>query len=73
MKKLIIDRFEGEYAVCEKEDKSFVNICRDKVPEVCKEGDIIVIDDGTVYSDEESTKEREKKIKELMGEVFTRE
>ena len=69
--KIIIDRFEGEYAVCEKEDKTFVNIYRDKIPEGCKEGEVLLInDDDVVYRDNEGTGERERKIKELMGELF---
>ena len=30
--KVIIDRYEGQYAVCEKEDMSMINIKRNLVP-----------------------------------------
>ncbi len=39
--KLIIDRFEGDYAVCEREDKTMMDIERSKLPEGVKEGSVL--------------------------------
>jgi hypothetical protein len=35
--KVTIDRFEGEYAVCEKADRTMINIPREKLPAGAKE------------------------------------
>ena len=42
--KVIIDRFEEEYAVCEKEDRKIINIDKNKLPSTVKEGDVLIID-----------------------------
>ncbi|MBC2578922.1 DUF3006 domain-containing protein [Clostridium sp. DJ247] len=46
--KVIIDRFEGPYAVCKKEDSSMVDIKRIKIPMEAKEGDILQIEDSKI-------------------------
>ncbi len=62
--KIIIDRFEGEYAVVEMEDKTMVNIPRILL-KGAKEGDVVSIE-----VDKEGTVEREKRIKKLMDDVW---
>lgn len=62
--KIIIDRFEGDYAVCEMENLKIVNIPKELVPSA-QEGDIIKID---VLKDE--TKKRKEEIKKLMDNIF---
>lgn len=44
----IIDGFEGNYVVCEKSDKTIVNIEREKVPSDAKEGDVIKVIKGMI-------------------------
>ena len=39
----IIDRFEGDYAVMELEDKEFVGMPRKLIPEGAKEGEVIKV------------------------------
>lgn len=63
--KYTIDRFEGEYAVVELENKEFVNIPIKALPEEAKEGDII-----KVYVDYEETVDREKRIKDKFESLF---
>ena len=41
--KVTINRFEGPYAVCKKEDGSMVDIKRFNIPVGAKEGDILNI------------------------------
>jgi len=41
----IIDRFEGDIAVCENEDRECVDIHRKHLPENSREGSAIDIDD----------------------------
>lgn len=71
MKKLIIDRFEEKYAICEMEDKSSVKIPKYKLPLHCKEGDCLVQNSEGMYrKDSETTTNREKRILEKMGRLF---
>jgi hypothetical protein len=71
MKKLIIDRFEGNYAVCEQDDNTYVSIPKYKLPLDCKEGDSLYIDtDGMYHKDSESTRAKEKRIREKMSRLF---
>lgn len=63
--KYIIDRFEGEFAVAELEDQSFVNIPKVAVPVEAKEGDVIL-----VQVDRAESESRRKHIKNLMDAVW---
>jgi len=60
-----IDRFEGEFAVCEKEDRQMIDIEKSKLPEMCKEGDILNIKNNIITIDLEATKKRKKEIEKL--------
>ncbi len=62
--KVIVDRFEGDYAVVEIAIGKCVNIPRVLVPDT-KEGDIIKIE-----IEKKETEERKKYIKDLMNNVF---
>lgn len=68
--KLIIDRFEGSYAVCEKEDRSVTNIERSKLPESAKEGDVLILKDGKFTVDEAETAARRKSIRKKMEDLW---
>lgn len=62
--KVIIDRFEGDYAVVEIEVGKCVNIPKILIPNA-KEGDIVKIE-----IDKKETLERKKHIQELVNNVF---
>jgi phosphoribosylformylglycinamidine (FGAM) synthase PurS component len=62
--KVIVDRFEGDYAVVEIAIGKCVNIPRVLVPDA-KEGDIIKIE-----IEKKETEKRKKYIKDLMNNVF---
>lgn len=62
--KIIIDRFEGDYAVCEIEKGKFVNIPKILL-EDAKEGDTV-----TITVDKSETEKRSKKIENLMNDLF---
>lgn len=62
--KVIIDRFEEEYAVVEIEVGKYVNVPKVLLPNA-KEGDIVKIE-----IDKEETEKREKYIQKLMNNVF---
>jgi hypothetical protein len=71
--KLIIDRFEGNSAVCEKDDKTIVNIPKYRLPLDCREGDCLIMDsDGMYQKDDEAAKNRKKRICDKMNHLFER-
>ena len=73
MKKMIIDRFDGVYAICEDKDKAFFAIEQTELPAGAKTGDVLVItDDGVLQIDKEETQRRRRRVlekqKKLLGE-----
>lgn len=62
--RVVIDRFEGEFAVVELPTGDFVNMARELIPEA-NEGDII---DITINHDE--TQKQSERIEELMKKLF---
>lgn len=68
--KLIIDRFEGEYAICEKVDGTMVDIKRDILPKEAKEGDVLLVEGEHIIVDAQATLERKEYIKKLMDDLW---
>jgi hypothetical protein len=68
--KVVIDRFEGIYAVCEKEDRSIINVEIEKLPLKAKEGDVLSITSDSVNIDVEETYIRKKEIEELTKDLW---
>ncbi|WP_186429498.1 DUF3006 domain-containing protein [Clostridium sp. BSD9I1] len=65
--KVIIDRFEGDFAVCEKENKAMIDIPKEILPEEAKEGDVLNIN---ISIDTEETENRKKIIEELTKDIW---
>ena len=61
---LIIDRFEGDFAIVET-DNGFINIPRSDLPVTASEGDVVVI-----CLDKNNTNERKKRIGGMMDRLF---
>ena len=71
MKRYIIDRIEENIAVCECENKTFVNFELEKLPKDCKEGECLVEEDnGDIYVDINETKRREERAKKLLDKLM---
>ena len=68
--KLIVDRFEEEYVVCEKENKEYVNIHINDLPSEVKIGDIIYIENDNILLDKKATTDRERYIEELTKDIW---
>lgn len=68
--KIIIDRFEGNYAVCEKEDTTMINIERNKIPIEAKEGSVLSVAEGKIVIDNEETISRKKDIEEFTKDLW---
>lgn len=71
MEKFIIDRFEGEFAVLEKEEGGTFDVLATKIPKA-KEGDVVIFENGIYIIDEEETKRRKELIAEKMKKLFER-
>jgi translation elongation factor P/translation initiation factor 5A len=71
MKRYVVDRFEGLYAICENEEKEFLNIKIEDLPPETKEGDCIYInEDGIYFIDYETTEENRKRIRSKLDSLF---
>jgi hypothetical protein len=68
--KVTIDRFEGNYAVCEANDKSMLTIEKSKLPRSAREGDILIISGDKITIDVKGTREKKKNIKKLVDDLW---
>jgi len=66
--KLIIDRFEGKYAILESQDKDPIifNFPRHLLPQEAKERTVLNVNIGI---DQEETKRRKDKIQNLLSKL----
>ncbi len=66
-----IDRFEGNFAVCEnKITNEMVNIEKTLLPKNCKEGDIIKFINGVYILDNNATNNEQEEIKNIVNNLF---
>lgn len=71
MKNLIVDRFEGAYAICEDEEKKLFAIELAELPKGVREGDVLEIsDDGSLNVSAEKTAARRKKILQKQNALW---
>lgn len=68
--RLIINRFKGHLAVCEKSDKSIVDIEIGKLPSDVKAGDVLIEKDGNYELDLNETEKRRKRVQSLMDDLI---
>ena len=71
MRKLIIDRFEGTYAICEDQEKKMFAISLNELPQGAKPGNVLQISGaGELSVDQEETERRRKKMAGLQSKLF---
>ena len=71
MRQLIIDRFEGTYAICEDQEKKMFAISLNELPQGAKPGDVLQISGaGELSVDQEETQRRRKKMAGLQSKLF---
>lgn len=68
--KVVIDRFEENYAVCEKEDRTMINLEKKLLPSEAKEGDVLVLQNGAISIDKAATQKRKNEIDDLMEDMW---
>ena len=69
MEKYIVDRFEEDFIVLEKETGGSIDIKRELLPDA-KRGDVLIEENGVFLIDEQETLERKKRIFEKMNKLF---
>lgn len=74
MQKLIIDRFEGDFAVCECENGSMKDIEKSILPQDAKEGSVLIVDDnGQITCDKQTEEDRRKKLFDMQNKLFSKD
>jgi hypothetical protein len=66
---IVIDRLEGNYVVCEKDDMTFINIYRYLVPNEAKEGDVLINGD-VIRIDVIEVQRRKNEIEKLAKDLW---
>jgi hypothetical protein len=66
----VIDRFEGDFAVCERDDRTMVNIARGKLPAGAKEGDVLAVAGDQLTIDHQATEERRRESERLASDFW---
>lgn len=67
---VIIDRFEGDIAICEKPDRSLMNIQRTRLPHGAREGDVLIIKGDRIVLDSAETARRKKSAEDMMKHLW---
>ncbi|MDD3303430.1 MAG: DUF3006 domain-containing protein [Clostridia bacterium] len=66
----IIDRFEEKKAIIELENRTKIEIDKDKLPTKAKEGDCILIKEDKIIIDKEATNDRKKYIEKITMDLW---
>ncbi|MCI8441619.1 MAG: DUF3006 domain-containing protein [Provencibacterium sp.] len=65
-----VDRFEGEYAVCEGPDGGMHNFVRVELPRGTREGDVLLLEETGWKIDRQQTAERREKARALFESLL---
>ncbi len=69
MEKYIVDRFEEEYLVLERETGETIDVPKEEIPNA-KKGDVVIFKNGKYTVDKEETEARKKIIAEKLRKLF---
>ena len=70
MKKVIVDRIEGNIAVCEDDNLNIIEVHVNSILGDVKEGDVLTADNDRYIVNKEETEKRRKHIEELMKGIW---
>lgn len=74
METITIDRFEGDFAICEREDCSMISIERSRLPRGIRVGNILrFFEDGSIKIDVDAELKRKELIRKLQDNLFKNE
>ena len=68
--RLIIDRLEDGFALCEDETGSIQKISRSALPPVIAEGDVLSQKNGVFSVDKTATQTRRERIRQKQNQLF---
>ena len=66
--KYVIDRFEGNFAVCVDDDGKKIDILKENLPEGAEEGFTIYDEDGVYKIDLKDTEERKHRVQDRKNQ-----
>ena len=66
---LIVDRFEGKYAIIEDGDVTF-SVLKKRLPINVKAGDVVIADEDKFVIDEETTQKRKNNIEKAALDLW---
>lgn len=69
MERYIVDRFQEDFVVLERETGGCIDIKRELLPHV-QRGDVLTEENGVFLIDEQETLERKTRIYEKMNKLF---
>jgi hypothetical protein len=67
---LIVDRFEGPWAILETSDGATINFPSSLLPAAAKEGDVLKIE---ISLDEETSRERRQRIQQTLEDLKSKD
>jgi len=67
---LIVDRIEGKYALCERDDGKMQKVLLEVLPKCIKDGSVLNLRDGSYYLDEIAYEKRKNDILNLQNKLF---
>ena len=68
---LVLDRFEGDYAICQPETGNSIIFPRSALPADAHEGDVLqLLHSGKLKFDPEQTQARHKRIEKKLRNLF---
>jgi len=70
--KYTIDRFEGDFAVLEDENRTMKDVPRASLPTEAKEGDVLIFADGKYSVDAEETARRKEDAHKRLDRLWKR-
>lgn len=69
--RLVIDRFEGKYAICEDEEQRYFAIVTPDLPDGAGEGSVLTVSEtGEITLDQEETRRRRELLAEKQRRLF---
>ena len=67
---MIVDRIEGEIAVCESGDGSLVDVPMSDLPDGVREGTVLRLQGGSYAIDEDEERSRRERIERKASRLF---
>jgi len=67
---LVVDRFEGDFAIVEKDGRDFIKVSRELLSDEIKEGDCLFEKDGKYFLDKEQTELLRMEISKLKNSLW---